>query len=218
MPRLRPHPRSGHELPARVQPQLQGPIRTERGRRISGESRTRAAVAAFRGEITDPRIEGKPPDILLPYRFMCDRTGIVAPAEDPAEVGSHPGAEHPARAGGRGFRGFLRRGRCSSSSATTSRPTTSARRGVEAITYRTNMPALADFTFRRVDETFASRARERRAGGVIVGAKTYRPGFRPRAGGHLPDDTRRPRRHRQELCENPPGEPHQLGHPALDVQ
>ena len=47
--------------------------------------------------------------------------------------------------------------------------------GVEAITYRTNMPALADFTFRRVDETFASRAREA-GGGIIVGAKTYGQG------------------------------------------
>ena len=43
-------------------------------------------MAALYGEIRDPRGEGKPPEVLLPYRFMCDKTGIVAPAEDPAEV------------------------------------------------------------------------------------------------------------------------------------
>ncbi|MCY3823831.1 MAG: aconitate hydratase [Nitrospinae bacterium] len=133
-----------------------------------------AAVAAFRGEITDPRIEGKPPDVLLPYRFMCDRTGIVAPAEDPSEVEVIRGPNiRPVPVGefiGDSYAGEILIKLGDNVSTDHISPA-----GVEAITYRTNMPALADFTFRRVDETFASRAREA-GGGVIVGAKTYGQG------------------------------------------
>lgn len=133
-----------------------------------------AAVAAFRGEITDPRIEGKPPDVLLPYRFMCDRTGIVAPAEDPSEVEVIRGPNiQPVPVGealGDSCAGEVLIKLGDNVSTDHISPA-----GVEAITYRTNMTALADFTFRRVDETFASRAREA-GGGIIVGAKTYGQG------------------------------------------
>ena len=133
-----------------------------------------AAVAAFRGEITDPRIEGKPPDVLLPYRFMCDRTGIVAPAEDPSEVEVIRGPNiQPVPVGealGDSYAGEILIKLGDNVSTDHISPA-----GVEAITYRTNMTALADFTFRRVDETFASRAREA-GGGIIVGAKTYGQG------------------------------------------
>ena len=133
-----------------------------------------AAVAAFRGEITDPRIEGKPPDVLLPYRFMCDRTGIVAPAEDPSEVEVIRGPNiRPVPVGesiGDSCAGEVLIKLGDNVSTDHISPA-----GVEAITYRTNMTALADFTFRRVDATFVSRAREA-GGGVIVGAKTYGQG------------------------------------------
>ena len=133
-----------------------------------------AAVAALRGEITDPRVEGKPPEILLPYRFMCDRTGIVAPSEDPASVEIIRGPNiQPVPVGeaiGDSYTGEVLIKLGDNVSTDHISPA-----GVEAITYRTNMPVLADFTFRRVDETFAPRAREA-GGGIIVGAKTYGQG------------------------------------------
>ena len=133
-----------------------------------------AAVAALYGEIKDPRVDGKPPEVLLPYRFMCDRTGIVAPAEDSSEVEIIRGPNiQPVQVGeapGDSYAGEVLIKLGDNVSTDHISPA-----GVEAITYRTNMPALADFTFRRVDATFASRAREA-GGGIIVGAKTYGQG------------------------------------------
>ncbi|MYA95669.1 MAG: aconitate hydratase [Nitrospinae bacterium] len=133
-----------------------------------------AAVAALHGEIRDPRDEGAAPEVLLPYRFASDRTGIVAPAEDPAEVEIVRGPNiQPVQVGeapGDSWTGEVLIKLGDNVSTDHISPA-----GVEAITYRTNMPALADFTFRRVDATFASRAREA-GGGVIVGAKTYGQG------------------------------------------
>ena len=133
-----------------------------------------AAVAALHGEIRDPRDEGAAPEVLLPYRFASDRTGIVAPADDPAEVEIIRGPNiQPVQVGeapGDSYTGEVLIKLGDNVSTDHISPA-----GVEAITYRTNMPALADFTFRRVDDTFASRAREA-GGGVIVGAKTYGQG------------------------------------------
>ena len=133
-----------------------------------------AAVAALHGEIRDPRDEGAAPEVLLPYRFASDRTGIVAPADDPAEVEIMRGLNiQPVQVGeapGDSYTGEVLIKLGDNVSTDHISPA-----GVEAITYRTNMPALADFTFRRVDATFASRAREA-GGGVIVGAKTYGQG------------------------------------------
>ena len=133
-----------------------------------------AAVAALHGEIRDPRDEGAAPEVLLPYRFASDRTGIVAPAEDPAAVEIVRGPNiQPVQVGealGDSYTGEVLIKLGDNVSTDHISPA-----GVEAITYRTNMPALADFTFRRVDETFASRAREA-GGGVIVGARTYGQG------------------------------------------
>ncbi len=133
-----------------------------------------AAVAALHGEIRDPRDEGAAPEVLLPFRFASDRTGIVAPAEDPAEVEIVRGPNiQPVQVGeapGDSYTGEVLIKLGDNVSTDHISPA-----GVEAITYRTNMPALADFTFRRVDATFASRAREA-GGGVIVGAKTYGQG------------------------------------------
>ena len=133
-----------------------------------------AAVAALHGEIRDPRDEGKAPEILLPYRFASDRTGIVAPSDNPAAVEIIRGPNiQPVQVGefiGDSYAGEVLIKLGDNVSTDHISPA-----GVEAITYRTNIPALADFTFRRVDETFASRAREA-GGGVIVGAKTYGQG------------------------------------------
>ena len=133
-----------------------------------------AAVAALHGEIADPRDEGKAPAVLLPHRFAGDKTGIAAPAAEPAAVeiirGPNIKPVPVGEAPGDSYTGevLIKLGDNVSTDHI-------APAGVEAITYRTNMPALADFTFRRVDETFAARAREA-GGGVIVGAKTYGQG------------------------------------------
>lgn len=133
-----------------------------------------AAVAALHGEIRDPRREGRPPEALLPYRLASDRTGIVPPAEDPSAVRIPRGPNiAPVPAGAPpgescGGEVLIKLGDGVSTDHIVPA-------GVEAITYRTNMPALSDYVFRRVDPSFASRAREA-GGGFIVAGKTYGQG------------------------------------------
>lgn len=133
-----------------------------------------AAAAALRGELRDPRSEGRPPEVLLPYRLASDRTGIIPPAEDPSSVeiprGSNIGPVPVGTPLGESFEGEILIKLGDGVSTDHISPA-----GVEAITYRTNMPALADFTFGRVDPGFVPRAREA-GGGVIVAGKTYGQG------------------------------------------
>ncbi len=132
------------------------------------------AVAALHGQIRDPRDEGRAPEILLPHRFAGDRTGIVPPSASAssAEIPRGPNIG-PVPVGtpfGDACRGAVLIKLGDDVSTDHIIPA-----GVEAITYRTNMPALADYVFRRVDPAFVSRAREA-GGGIILAGKTYGQG------------------------------------------
>ena len=133
-----------------------------------------AAVAALHGEIRDPKDEGEAPEVLLPFRMAGDGTGIVAPAADPESVeiprGPNIRPVPVGKAPGDSVGGEVLIKLGDNVSTDHIVPA-----GVEAITYRTNMPALADFVFRRVDADFAARAREA-GGGIIVGGRTYGQG------------------------------------------
>jgi len=133
-----------------------------------------AAVAALRGAIADPRAEGRPPEVLLPYRLAGDRTGIVPPAADPEAVvvlrGTNIAPVPIGQPFGESYEGEILIKLGDKVSTDHIVPA-----GVEPITYRTNMPALAEFVFRRVDPGFVGRARAA-GGGIIVGGETYGQG------------------------------------------
>ena len=127
-----------------------------------------------RGVITDPRDESDPPEVLLPYRFAADRTGVIPPSDEPdrIELLRSPNIA-PIPAGepfGDSYEGEVLIKLGDSISTDDIIPA-----GVEAITYRTNAPALAEYVFRRVDPEFTARA-HRAGGGIIVGGDIYGQG------------------------------------------
>jgi aconitate hydratase len=135
-----------------------------------------ATASAIRGGITDPRSFGEAPRITLPRRFAGDRKEIVPPAP-PAEAPAVQLIKGPnirevpiGKPFSRDLEGevlIVLGDNVSTDDITPS--------GVEAITFRTNVPALADLVFTRIDPGFARRAKER-GGGIIVGGQTYGQG------------------------------------------
>ena len=133
-----------------------------------------AAASALKGAIADPRECVNPPEKLLPKRFAGDKTGIVFPAEDPEriELLQSPNIA-PVPIGEPmedKFEGEVLIKLGDSVSTDTIIPA-----GAEAITYRTNIPALSEFTFGRTDPDFVHRAKKA-GGGFIVGGNLYGQG------------------------------------------
>ncbi len=133
-----------------------------------------AAVSALRGAIADPRGEGPPPEILLPHRFAADGAGIAPPAEEGEEVEVPRGPNIvPVSVGTpweESYEGEILITLGDKVSTDDIIPA-----GVESITFRTNVPACAEFVFRRIDPGFVERAR-RAGGGIIVGGEAYGQG------------------------------------------
>ncbi|HBK79194.1 MAG TPA: aconitate hydratase [Nitrospinae bacterium] len=133
-----------------------------------------AALSAIHGVITAPPGDLKPPEVLLPHRFAADGAGIVPPSAEPdrIELLQSPNIV-PIPAGepfGDAYEGEILIKLGDSVSTDTIIPA-----GVEAITYRTNAPALSEFLFRRIDPEFAGRARAA-GGGIILGGDLYGQG------------------------------------------
>jgi aconitate hydratase len=133
-----------------------------------------AAAAALTGEITDPRTLGDVPAFAFPEEFLVDDRMILAPSDDPESVeivrgpnikplpiATPPGEAIKARV-------LLKTGDNISTDDI-------APAGAKAIPLRGNVPALAEFTFERVDPSFAARARDSLTG-IIVGGSNYGQG------------------------------------------
>jgi aconitate hydratase len=135
-----------------------------------------AAAAAITGRITDPRTLGEPPRISMPKAFDLDDSMILSPPPEdsrievlivrgpnikplpirgpmPTElrgaillkVGDHITTDHILPA------------------------------GAKILPLRSNIPAIAEYTFTRIDPEFPRRAREQ-GGGFIVGGVNYGQG------------------------------------------
>jgi aconitate hydratase len=136
-----------------------------------------AAVSAIAGRITDPRTIGRPaPGVELPERLDDDPGLIVPPppdaptAEAPLAKGPHIGAVPLGQPFGSDFEAEVAIRVGDKISTDDIIPA-----GAEAITFRTNVPRLADYVFHRIDPGFARRAR---AAGetVIVAGEAYGQG------------------------------------------
>jgi aconitate hydratase len=133
-----------------------------------------ACVSALRGVITDPRRLGEAPDVVFPARFSAATAGLVPPSPDGRDapvvkgpnirevpVGEPPGDEITGPV-------LIKLGdKVSTDDISPS--------GSQVLVFRSNMPAIAEFTFRNVDAEFVARARAAR-GGFIVGGHTYGQG------------------------------------------
>ena len=133
-----------------------------------------AVASALAGEITDPRTLGEEITIAWPKRFSAGRDLIIPPPEHPeaVEVIRGPGikplpefAPMPAEITGEVL---IKLGDDVTTDAILPA-------GAQVLPLRSNIPAIAEFVFSRLDPSFAARAREKR-GGIIVGGANYGQG------------------------------------------
>jgi aconitate hydratase len=133
-----------------------------------------ACVSALRGVITDPRRLGRSPEVVFPPRFTPTAAGLIPPARDgqPGEVVKGPNIRDVpmGRPLGDEVKGpvLIKLGdKVSTDDISPS--------GSSVLVFRSNIPAIAEFTFRNVDPDFVARARTA-GGGFIVAGQTYGQG------------------------------------------
>jgi aconitate hydratase len=145
-----------------------------KGDQIYLSSTQTACVSALRGTITDPRRVGEAPETVFPAHFAVSSPGLVPPAADAATapvvkgpnirevpVGRPPGDEIVGAV-------LIKLGdKVSTDDISPS--------GSQVLVFRSNMPAIAEFTFRNVDPEFVARAKAAEQGFIVAG-QTYGQG------------------------------------------
>jgi aconitate hydratase len=133
-----------------------------------------ACVSALRGVITDPRSLGAAPQVVFPSRFSASTAGLVLPPlhgqDAPVVKGDNIREVPVGRPPGDEVAGpvLIKLGdKVSTDDISPS--------GSQVLVFRSNMPAIAEFTFRNVDPEFVARARAG-GGGFIVAGQTYGQG------------------------------------------
>lgn len=134
-----------------------------------------AAACALEGVITDPRKLGpRPPRVLMPNRFLIDDSMILSPSSKPEKVVIERGPN---------IRPLPTRGSLEDSlegsvllkvgdNITTDHILPA---GAKVLPLRSNIPAISEYVFERVDPGFAKRAKEM-GGGFVVGGENYGQG------------------------------------------
>lgn len=133
-----------------------------------------AAACAVRGVITDPRDLGAPPEIRWPKRFLIDDRMILSPAENPDQVEVLRGPNIKPLP----TRGSLEEKLTGEVLIKVGDNVTTDHimpAGAKILPLRSNIPAIAEFVFYRVDEKFVARAKEK-GGGFVVGGSNYGQG------------------------------------------
>jgi aconitate hydratase len=133
-----------------------------------------AVASAINGVLTDPRTLGNPPEIKLPEELIIDDGMIIKPPADGSNVkvirGPNikplPSLEPPARF----LEGvvLLKAG----DDITTDHILPA---GSQILPLRSNIPAISEYVFTRIDPSFPKRAKESE-GGFIVGGVNYGQG------------------------------------------
>ncbi len=133
-----------------------------------------ATACALRGVITDPRELGPAPEIKWPKRFLVDDRMILPPAEKPEEVEILRGPNikplpiNQPLADKLAGEVLLKVG----DDITTDHIMPA---GAKILPLRSNIPAISEFVFSRVDDNFVKRAKEH-SGGFVVGGVNYGQG------------------------------------------
>jgi aconitate hydratase len=133
-----------------------------------------ACASALRGVITDPRTLGPAPEVVFPPRFTVSTAGLIPPAPDATAaavvkgpnirevpIGRPPGDELTGPV-------LLKGGdKVSTDDISPS--------GAQVLVFRSNVPAIAEYTFRNLDPDFVGRAKAA-GGGFLVAGQTYGQG------------------------------------------
>jgi aconitate hydratase len=133
-----------------------------------------AAISAIKGVITDPRKIGKPYRFVMPKKFLVDDSMIVPPSKHPEDVNVVRGPnikplprKEPLPDSISGIV-ILKVG----DNITTDHIMPA---GAKILPLRSNIPAIAEHVFERVDPEFAKRAKANN-GGFVVGGVNYGQG------------------------------------------
>jgi aconitate hydratase len=134
-----------------------------------------AAACALKGMITDPRELGpRPARILMPRRFLIDDSMILPSSSKPEKVVIERGPNiKPLPMRGRLedlIKGFVLLKVGDNITTDDILPA-----GAKILPLRSNIPAISEYLFERVDSNFAERAKER-GGGFVVGGENYGQG------------------------------------------
>jgi len=132
------------------------------------------AATALHGVITDPRKLGEPIVVQPPTRYLVDDNMIVPPAEDPASVEVIQGPNIKPVPVAQPVPDTLR-GQVLlkvDDNITTDHIMPA---GAQVLPLRSNIPAIAEYVFWRVDPDFVKRAKEW-GGGLVVGGVNYGQG------------------------------------------
>lgn len=134
-----------------------------------------AAACAITGKITDPRDLGmKPITIVMPEKFLIDDSMIIAPSREPEKVeilrgpNIKPLPTKDAMPDMLTGKVLIKVG----DNITTDHIMPA---GAKVLPLRSNVPAISEYVFERVDNTFPKRAKEW-GGGVIIGGTNYGQG------------------------------------------
>ncbi len=133
-----------------------------------------AAFSAIKGVVTDPRKMGKPVKVMMPKKFVIDDSMIIPPSKHPESIEVVRGPnikplprKEPMADTMQGII-ILKVG----DNITTDHIMPA---GAKILPLRSNIPAIAEHVFERVDPEFAKRAKANN-GGFIIGGTNYGQG------------------------------------------
>jgi len=134
-----------------------------------------AAACALRGSITDPRKLGpRPPRIVMPSKFIIDDSLILPPAPRPEKVVIERGPNIKPLP----LRGPLENIIEGSVILKVKDNITTDEilpAGAKVLPLRSNIPAISEYLFERIDASFVKRTKEL-GGGFVVGGENYGQG------------------------------------------
>jgi aconitate hydratase len=134
-----------------------------------------AAASALKGAIADPRRLGpRPPRIAMPKQFLIDDSLILHPSSKPEEVVIERGPNIKPLP----IRGPLEDSMEGSVILKVGDNITTddiLPAGTKVLAFRSNIPAISEYLFQRVDPDFAKRAKQL-GGGFVVGGENYGQG------------------------------------------
>ena len=131
-------------------------------------------ACALTGKITDPSTLGKAPKVEIAEKFVLDDSGIIPPAKDPKKVEVLRGPNIKPLPLGQPL-GEKIEAPVLLKVADNITTDHIMMAGAKVLPLRSNIPAISEFVFYKIDPTFPNRAKEA-GSGIVVGGENYGQG------------------------------------------